>query len=576
MPDSAPESDASWIFGPEPETFATEKLPDREDFERLRAEKADLDREPEKLFAPLERQHEPDTDTASIPVVRPPGADDSLSEPGAPGAGSVTAPAVPVRQPSPGDRVRSGDTPASPPRKSAVTLPPRFRDVSGWDALRDLLVVLCFGAAFVTSFTEVPEALSMLWPRLAAGFGILAIVAVYVLRWAPTYKEGYDPKKPPYLKWLGTVRFVGMLPAFAVALGTMMYDLVASVPDLFTPLPDGPRVGIGAGVALLLLGATVGAERRGFEGYVPDEKNKRRAALKLQALRIAAFVSLAIAVAMMVGKAVNGDFLFSLVTLSRTIAAVALVLLVVRPRLNRTPEWYVFLTGVAGAMVLGGAADSTLRLDYAAEASFSNAYVWLPFLFLAFGVLISRAYVRSAPVRFERSDWIVYAARTFEFSIVMHAVALVVALVYLVAILAGYPGPSGYIFAICRVVLLVLLFVLSVIARRCLDLTDSTKARSHAVSAGVGLAVLGFVGIVVYSIADGDAASLTNGGLALVVGIVASLMLTVPTPERDEYGAPDLARTFAHFRERNSRVPSMVPFLPDTSRDTATRKSFPG
>lgn len=558
----------SWIFEPEPETFATEELPDREDFERLRAEKAQLEGEPQRLFAPLNADGEESEQAAAAPL-------DETSDV-VPPAGSRPA-ALPDEEGADGfDLVRSGDTPTVAPRRSGTILPPRFRDLSGWDALRDLLVVLCFGSAFATALTDPrTESVPMLWPRIAAGIGLLALVAVYVLRWGPTYREGYDPKQPPNLKLIGVVRLVGMLPAFAVSIGVMLYDFVLSIPDLITPLPDGPRVGIGAGVALLLVGAVVGSERRGFEGYVPDAAAKARAETKLRVLRYAAFASFALAFVMMVGKAINGDLLFSLMTLGRSLGALALVVLIVRPKLNRASAWYVFITGAAGAMVVGGAADNTLRLDYAAPASFSNAYVWLPFVFAAFGVLVSRAYVRSSNLRFERVDWIVYAARAFEFSIVLHAVAIVIAVIQAVAIFFGYEGNIGVTLALVTIVFLAVLLGLSFLGRRALGYVDATKARSHAVSACVALAIVGFVGILVYSIASGAAAGLMNGGLALVVGIVAALMLTVPSPVVDEFGAPDLDRTFAQFRARESRVPSVLPFLPDISKATSERKSFP-
>ncbi|MDO5644560.1 MAG: hypothetical protein Q4G21_02555 [Dermabacter sp.] len=534
-----------WIFPSEPGTLPTERLPSREDFERIRREKAHLSGDPDHYFAPRTSAQ----DSAPLPL--------------------------PAHDASPATYARSGYTPAAAPRPAASVLPPRFRDLSGWDALRDLLVVLCFGSAAVTTFTQNPEAVPMLVPRLAAGLGFAAMVAVYVLRWAPTYRTGEAAQREPNLRLIGTVRLVGMVPAALVALGTIGYDLAASIPDLLTPLPDGPRVGLGAGVSLLLLGAIVGSERRGFEGYVPDAAHKARAGRVLGILRYAALGSFALAAVMMVGKAVSGDGLFSLVTFARSLTGLALVLLIVQPGLRRSPSWYVFLTGVAGAIVVGAAADNTLRLSYAAPVSFSTSYVWLPFVVAAFGLLISRAYVRSSALRFTRVDWIVYAARTLEFSVLMHGVSLVVSALMALAIVLGYPSRVGLPLTLAAMLLALLFALLSAFARRALDYRDASRARAHAVVAGVALTVIGFVSVLVYSLASGDAAGLTNGGLALLIGMSSALMLTVPTPVRDEHGAPDLDATFTAFRARELAPSIAQRFLPDISRATAERKAFP-
>ena len=55
-----------WIFVPEPGTLPTEKLPDSEDFERFRMQRANLEGEAEHYFAPGLAPHEPATETAEI------------------------------------------------------------------------------------------------------------------------------------------------------------------------------------------------------------------------------------------------------------------------------------------------------------------------------------------------------------------------------------------------------------------------------------------------------------------------------------------------------------------------------
>lgn len=586
-PDSSsakePTDGDSWIFEPEPGAFITEKLPDREDFERVRAEKAELDSAPERRFAPLDSLSEdrvrPASGLAGSPASGHEAAPNSFAH--ALGLHSNPVPAS-AREGSaavlPAEIRREATTPAVAPGRGTAILPPRFSDVSGWDALRDLLAALCFISSFATPLTLVDGAVPLLFSRIAAGIGLLTLVVVYLLRWVPTYRVTYDPAQPPNLRLIGVLRKIGMLPAFAVAVGVILFDLIVSLPVLLTPLPEGPSVGIGAGVALLLLGAVVGSERRGFEGYAPDDKAKGKAYLTLRVFFILALISFALALVMMVGKALGGDHLFALMTLARSLGALTFVLLILRPGLYRVPAWYVFLTGVAGAMVIGGAVDNTFRFEYAAPASFSTAYVWLPFLFAGFGILVSRAYVRSSSLRFSRVDWLVYAARAFEFSVIMHAVAVVIAILQTLAILGGYDAHMGVVLSVINVVFLGVLLWLSHGALKALAYADAHKARSHAVAACVTLTVLGFIGILVYTLASGAAAGLLNGGLALVIGIIGALMITVPEPVRDEYGAPDFPRTFREFRARENghqQESEHLRFLPDISRERATRKAFP-
>ena len=56
----------------------------------------------------------------------------------------------------------------------------------------------------------------------------------------------------------------------------------------------------------------------------------------------------------------------------------------------------------------------------------------------------------------------------------------------------------------------------------------------------------------------------------------AALMLTVPAPVRDEFGAPDIARMFADFRSRDSGSVSLLNQVPDVTEETARKKVFPG
>ncbi len=537
-----------WIFVPEPGTLPTEKLPDSDDFARLRMQRANLEGEAENFFAPGLAPREPATETAEI-----------------------AASPVPVAN----DYARSGATPATAPRERAVHLPPQFSDLSGWDALRDIIVVLAFGSSFATTYTHAPDALPSWIPAVAAGIGIATIFAVYLLRWVPAYMEDAKPKRPEQFAYLGVVRRIGMLPAFAAAVGALGYDLIASIPDLLIPLPNGPRVGVGVAVALLLMGAVMGSERRGFEGYVPSAAAQVRAGRWILVMRVLLLASFALSLVMMVGKAINGDPAFALVTLSYALGSLALGLFIANPKLNERPSHYVFLVGAAAAMVAGAAADNSLRLEFAAPGSFSTSYVWLPFAFAAFGLLISRPYVRSSTLNFKRVDWLMYAARTFEFSRTMHIVAFAAVAVYFVAVLLGYDARGGSSLVILQLVLVTLLALLSHFGRKALVRKSAVKARGNAVSIGAALTLLGFLGVIVFSVITGAAAGLTNGGLGLVAGIAAALMITVPAPVRDEHGAPDLERTFAEFRARISGAAGATAFLPDVSEARRRTHAFP-
>ncbi|MDU1122614.1 MAG: hypothetical protein E7A10_02850, partial [Dermabacter sp.] len=111
--------------------------------------------------------------------------------------------------------------------------------------------------------------------------------------------------------------------------------------------------------------------------------------------------------------------------------------------------------------------------------------------------------------------------------------------------------------------------------RKALVRKDAVKARGHAVSIGAALTLLGFLGVIVFSVVTGAAAGLTNGGLGLVAGITAALMITVPAPVRDEHGVPDLERTFAEFRARINGAAGATAFLPDVSEARRRTHRFP-
>ena len=269
--------------------------------------------------------------------------------------------------------------------------------------------------------------------RIALGIALAALVAVHLLRWIPA---------TPNLRLVRAVRIVGLLPALLTAIGTIVADLVLSVPVLFASLPDGPPVGLGVGVSLLLLGSVVGIEPRAHEGYLPQERARSWSRRLLGGVAGAAALALVVALVMIVGRVFTTGWQYSLNTFGSTVISVVLLGIVLgsalRPDLlGRDRSWFVFSTGAVGGLVVLALADNTVRLQFAAPASFASSYVYLPFLFAAFGLMISRSFVRSMPVSFRRADWLVYTVRAMEFSALLHAAAV---LWHLLAAITGTAG----------------------------------------------------------------------------------------------------------------------------------------
>ena len=193
--------------------------------------------------------------------------------------------------------------------------------------------------------------------------------------------------------------------------------------------------------------------------------------------------------------------------------------------------------------------------------------MWLPFAFAAFGLLLSRSYVRSSTHNFKRVDWLMYAARTFEFSRTMHGVAFAAVLVYFAAILVGYDARGGSGLVILQLLLVALLALLSHFGRKALVRKNAVKARGHAVSIGAALTLLGFLGVIVFSVVTGAAAGLTNGGLGLVAAQPARQPSFPMCPK------PGVGRTVSPraFPPRRFRRPPLIP-TPPRSRNPYPQK----
>ena len=546
--------DADWIFAiDDPHSLPTDRLPSREEFDRY--------------AAPLLARREngpalpPDTATGAIPAIE----DDAAEAPDGGGEDVV----APLARPRVVSYARSGTTPNAEDDEIPIAgfqLPERFKDLGLFDALRDVLALICLTAALTTVFTVAHSPVLDLLGKIAIGLALAALVAVHALRWIPA--------SPP-LRALRVLRMAGMAPALLVAVLVLGADLVLSLPVLFAPLPDGPPVGIGVGVPLLLLGAILGIEPRAHEGYLPQERARRIARQVLLGVGIAAAAALLLALVMIVGRLFTTGWPFSLGAFANTLISALLLAVVLASALRRDRSWYVFSTAVAAALAIGALADNSLGLQFAAPASVATGYVYLPFLFAALGLMISRSFVRSMPLSFRRTDWLVYSVRALELSALMHTAAV---LWHLLIALAATSAPvaGGPVLHLIDAVVCACFVVVSLFGRTALLSRPALSARASGVVASLVLVVVGFLDIIVNSIATASGAGLVTGGVALVLGIATALMLTVPAPVRDEFGAPDITRMFADFRARDNGRVSLLDLVPDVSDATAERKIFPG
>lgn len=549
--------DADWIFAiDDPHSLPTDRLPGREEFDRYATPL--LARRGKGPALPAES--EPEARTGAIPA---------LGEDGEPEADEAEAVVAPLARPRTVSYARSGTTPNAEDDEVPIAgfqLPERFKDLGLFDALRDVLALICLSSALTTTFTVASNSVLDLLGKTAIGVALAALVMVHGLRWIP--------QSPP-LRVVRVLRMVGMAPALAVALLVLGADLVLSLPVLFAPLPDGPPVGIGVGVPLLLLGAILGIEPRAHEGYLPQERARRTVRKVLFGVGIAAAAALLLALVMIIGRLFTTGWEFSLMALANTLISALLLAVVLASALRRERSWYVFSTAVVAALAIAALADNSLGLQFAAPVSVARGFVYLPFLFAALGLMISRSFVRSMPLSFRRTDWLVYSVRALELSALMHTAAV---LWHLMGALAAtsVARPGGPVLHLVDAVVCACFVLVSLFGRTALLSRPAVSARASGVVASLVLVVVGFLDVIVNSIATASGAGLVTGGVALVLGIATALMLTVPAPVRDEFGAPDISRMFADFRARDNGRVSLLDLVPDVAEATAERKTFPG
>ena len=576
---------ADWIFAAgDPHDLPTDRLPDRAEFDRYAtpllarrdAGPAMPPGENETVdLSSLDLEHpdadpaggsgaEPAAATGAIPVLGPDG-DPVPAEPD-----DEEALVAPLARPGAISYARSGTTPNAEDEDetpwNGFVLPDRFRELGVFDALRDVAALICLAAALTTTFTLAHNPRLDLLGKIGIGSALLALVAVHLLRWVPS---------TPPRGAVRLLRIIGMLPALATAVTVVVVDLVLSLPKLFASLPEGPPVGIGIGVSLLLLGAILGIEPRAHEGYLPQARARRAARTMLIGVGIAAAAALLIALVMIVGRIFTTGWAYSLLAFANASISVLLLGIVLAAALRRERSWYVLSAAVVAALVIAALADNTLELQFAAPLSFASGFVYLPFLFAAFGLMISRSFVRSMPVSFRRTDWLVYSVRAFEFSALMHAAAVLWHLLAAIAALGGR-GPGSPVLHLIDAVVCVCFVVVSLFGRTALLSRPAVSARASGVVSGLIMVVVGFLDVIVNSLAMAAGAGLVTGGAALALGLAIALMLTVPAPVRDEFGAPDVTRMFADFRARDGGRRSLLDQVPDVTAETAQRKTFPG
>src|SRR5699024_6470584 len=178
------------------------------------------------------------------------------------------------------------------------------------------------------------------------------------------------------------------------------------------------------------------------EGYLPQERARRAARRLLLGVGIAAAAALLLALVMIVGRLFTTGWAFSLMTFANTLISALLLAVVLASALRRERSWYVFSTAVVAGLAIAALADNTLGLQFAAPISVARGFVYLPFLLAALGLMISRSFVRSMPLSFRRTDWLVYSVRALELSALMHSAAV---LWHLMGALAAtsVPRPGG-------------------------------------------------------------------------------------------------------------------------------------
>src|SRR5690625_816095 len=171
--------DADWIFASDdPRTLPTDRLPDREEFDRYAAPL--LARRAGQAALPGESEpaaEEPDTATGLIPALGPDSeANEEREEPEEPD------PTAPLRRPREVTYARSGTTPNAEDEDGGgdgiplrgIVVPDRFKALGIFDALRDVLALVWLVPALTTTFTLGTIPVIESFGKAAIATGLLA------------------------------------------------------------------------------------------------------------------------------------------------------------------------------------------------------------------------------------------------------------------------------------------------------------------------------------------------------------------------------------------------------------------
>lgn len=446
----------------------------------------------------------------------------------------------PVLPEHPADYIRSGTTPnaeEAPPerhfglldRLDLSSLRNPFAGTPLTDSGRDVMAALFLVGAVVNQWDISGDG----WVRpivvVTAPLAVLGLIAVYLLR-TITVGGHLAPLRVTRL-----VRVLSQLPLLAGVIATLIVDAVTG---------DGVAVGVSLAVA----GVFLAIEPRTSEGFLPTARDHGRARWVFRILVGLLAVSAVASVAVHVVALVGGAGLLELEDLLQMVVTTLFVMLPIWATAKRSPSWFVLAMAIIGGMLVAALADNAVRLDYAEAVSFHSGWVWLPFVAGIFALLCSRSWVRYVPLGLGPEPWRTLSARAFEFTLGVQSCVVVINVVRAVDRVVAEPdgrGPALYVLASIGSLLIALF---AWIGRQALSAVDADRGRNLAVLAAGAMMMIGFVGVNVHIIAQGAAPSSDTGGVGLLCGMSVIVMLTVPAPIRERYGAPDFAAMIRDLR----------------------------
>lgn len=535
-------------------TFPTEQIPGGRDVARYAESAADS-----TPGGPAQAPSEPGTQTAETPAIESALSDEEWHPtevvprlPGDQDTGPVLQPDtedMPALPPKAAGATfaRSGTTPAEAARQKRArwtldlsTMRNPLTGVHPDDLVRDLIAVVLLATSLTSTWTWSGATTTELPSFLAVLLSTLVVPLLYVLRGVRFGGRAVNERQ---LRW---IRLLGMVPAAGAAVSTIVADLVLSFIVVLGPQDLSASRGIGIGVALALTGALLGAEPRRHEGWTAHPQVRRLLHVLLRIVVISLGVSTLLAVAALIPRGLAEGATGVLVAVAAMLVTLIYLVLLVDVVRTRRADRFVVTISVFGVLLIGGAFDTMLRLDFAAPQSFVYGYVSAPFAFALVALLMSRTWVDELAPSFVHDSWRAFGARLMEFSLIAHAVAVLATVLLLIA--RQLSGAGGITVTVLSLIGLAALCVLSWFVRAGLRSEAVDRGRSRAVLLAIAMVALGFLGVIVTTIAFGTSMQTTTGGLGLFAGLAVVLAMTVPASMRERYGAPDFARMWAEAK----------------------------